>query len=69
MFTVFDRLICYLLDNYKETLKLALKNIIKETIRSSIPICLEYNEHVTRVTLCEAKMNFQRSLSMASGLL
>ena len=69
MFTVFDRPIKYLLDNYKEKLKLTLKNIIKETIRSAIPICIGYNENVTRVTLCVAKMNFQRSLSVATGLL
>ena len=40
MFTVFDRPIKYLLDNYNKKLKLTLKNIIKETIRSAMPICI-----------------------------
>ena len=66
MFTVFDRPIKYLLGNYKEKLKLTLKNIMKETIGSAIPICIGHNEYVT---LCEAKMNFQRSISVVTGLL
>ena len=69
MFKVKDRPIKYPLDNYKEKLKLTLKNIIKETIRSAIPICIGHNENVTRVTLCEAKVNFQKSFSVVTGLL
>ena len=44
----------YLLDNYKEKLKLAMKNIIKDIICSVISIFIGYNENVTYVTPCKA---------------
>ena len=63
MFRVLKRPIKYLLDNGKEKLKLAMKNIIKEIIDSVISNFIGYNENVTYVTPCKAinelsKINF-----------
>ena len=54
MFRVLKRPIKYILDNCKEKIKSAMKNIIKEIICCGMSIFKGYNENVTCVTPCKA---------------